>query len=178
MVGTHDSLVDLIDGRLNQKSLYNIVAKEQEFYNHGNTLMEVDNYAIRVTPNKTYLLLFEDKSSDKHKHKAETQLAREYVNYKKILDKHGIKTDNIKIFMFYVHNHKHPTIERITFNVFNEMKEQLYDIAYSNDIKDFDTFYKISHNFQDNFLHRFNSLNNEQKKEILNLYQETYKMKW
>jgi hypothetical protein len=121
-MNTHDKLVNMIDERLLNaqdcygNNLYHIVKREKVFCDSRthNTIMEIDNYAIRFGKMHTYLLLFEDKSCTTQQIKAHKQLKREELNAYLIFSKYNMPTpQNLKIYKFYVYNYKNPQIMRV-----------------------------------------------------------------
>jgi hypothetical protein len=171
--GTHDSMVEYIDYRLNHSKLYDIVQREQVFDCNGKTLMEIDNYAIRQGKNnRTYLLIFEDKSSDKHPAKAYSQLEREYEYARLVLKKNDIKTHDLRVFRFYVHDWQKPKIDwvRDIDEHYEHLKHCMNSITEMRENNDL-----MRQNFEYVFVNKFISDFNlikrkEDKQEIINEY--------
>jgi len=94
--GKHDETIDKLIERLD-KNEYHQISTLIEYYNPGcqDVAGEIDAMAFKITPNKTYLLLFEIKSYDSIKNfsKAIKQLYRSALHYENFAD---------KIYMFYV----------------------------------------------------------------------------
>lgn len=92
----HDETIDNLVKRLDPDK-YHQISKNVEYYNPGckGVAGEIDAMAFKLTPNKTYLLLFEMKCTDtaKNYNKALKQLTRSEKHYQKFAD---------KIYMFYV----------------------------------------------------------------------------
>jgi len=96
-----DTINKLVD-RLNDSGLYQCIAKNVDYYNKGNTVDnagEVDTYGMANIGNKSYMLIFEIKSTDRQKNynHAVKQLERSYAHYKKFVD---------QTICFYVSNTK------------------------------------------------------------------------
>jgi len=180
---THKKLVDYVNERLNSNTgkyglgFYHIINYEQEFLCGGKTLMEVDNYAIRIGKRKNYLLLFEDKSSDKNRDKAMSQLERECENYDHILDRHHVPASSpIKVFKFYVHDYKKPVIEWVNEQSLlrDKMLNDLKHIKYLKDDAPASIYLKTSVEFQNNFLDNLKKLRKNDAFKVLYSFEDVY----
>lgn len=92
----HDDTIDKLINRLNPEE-YHQISKNVEYYNPGckSVTGEIDAMAFKLQFDKSYLLLFEVKSTDsiKHYNKAVRQLNRSEYHYKNFVN---------RIFKFYV----------------------------------------------------------------------------
>jgi len=181
MKGTHETLTDKVNKRLHfardtyGTPMYQIVNKEAEFWHKGNTLMEIDNYAIRCLRDKTYVLLFEDKSSDNNREKAVFQLNREekYIDF--ILDRHYLPKNNVKVFKFYVYDYSTPKYIMINrefekYNIIMATLDKLQELRYADKWE----YLNLSISFQDEFSKDLKTLKHDHQKEILKKFVEVY----
>ena len=101
--GKHDKTIDKIVERLEQGD-YHQISKNLEYFNpdRQDVVGEIDTLAFKINNDKSYLLLFEVKTTDRQKYynHAVKQLDRSEKHYHKFAD---------RIFKFYVTPNKDGT---------------------------------------------------------------------